>query len=216
MIAQVEGQAQENGINKLCLLQNEVTVPSNRPEIVQVDLGKNVVRGKQGTDPDGSGTLLTLRDSLEKFSKIIQRKRQDNLIVWVGKKLEHRHPDELTDDMRINSDNMSVHRGLKNQPPVIILNNLEISIKQSNQPSEHNACTVVKISPVVVLDNLVDNVQRSHHNVCTNNVSLGNDNSVHNFGSQGCQISFCPLSNSTLWTASMHDSVKITNKICQK
>jgi hypothetical protein len=31
MIAQVEGQAQANDIDKLCLLQNEVTAPSNRP-----------------------------------------------------------------------------------------------------------------------------------------------------------------------------------------
>jgi hypothetical protein len=73
--------------------------------------------------------LLTLRGSLEKFSEIIQKRRQDYLIAWAGRKLKHRHPNELTDDLRINSDNMSFHRGLKNQPALIILNNLEISIK---------------------------------------------------------------------------------------
>jgi hypothetical protein len=85
--------------------------------------------GRQGTDHDGSVTLLTLRDSLEKFSEIIQRMRQDYLIVWAGRKLKHRHSNDLTNDLRISSDNMSFHRGLKNHPTVIILNNLEISIK---------------------------------------------------------------------------------------
>jgi hypothetical protein len=41
------------------------------PYIVQDDLGKHAVRRRQGTDPDGSGTLLTLSYSLEKFSEII-------------------------------------------------------------------------------------------------------------------------------------------------
>jgi hypothetical protein len=82
------------------------------------------VWGKQGTNPDGSITLLTLRDCQEKFSKIIQRGRQDYLIVWAGRKLEHRHPDELTGDLRINSDDIPVDKGLKNHPTVIIPNNL--------------------------------------------------------------------------------------------
>jgi len=111
----------------LFLLQNKVTSPSNRLEIVLDDLGKHAMRGRQGTNPNGSGTILSLRDSIEKFSEIIQRKRQYYLIVSAGRNLEHRHPDELTDDLRINSDTMPAHRGLKNQPAVIILNNLEIS-----------------------------------------------------------------------------------------
>jgi hypothetical protein len=96
---------------------------------VQDDLGKHAERGRQGTDPDGSGTLLTLRDSMEKFSEIIHRRRQNYLIVWTGRNLEHRHPDELIDDLRINSDTMPFHRGLKNHPTVIILYNLVISIE---------------------------------------------------------------------------------------
>jgi len=83
---------------------------------VQDDLGKHAERGRQGTDPDGSGTLLTLRDSMEKFSEIIHRRRQNYLIVCTGRNLEH-------------SDNMYFHRGLKNHPTVIILYNLVISIE---------------------------------------------------------------------------------------
>jgi hypothetical protein len=103
-------------------------MPSNRPYIVQDNLGKHAVRSRQGTNPDGSGMLLTLRDSLE-LSEIIQRRRQDYLIMWADRKLEHRHPNGLTDDLRINSDNMPIYRGLKNQAAVIILYYLEISIK---------------------------------------------------------------------------------------
>jgi hypothetical protein len=85
--------------------------------------------GSKGTDLDGSGTLLSLRDNMEEFSEIIQRRRQYYLIVWTGRNLEYWHPDELIDDLKINSDNMLVHRGLKNHPTIIILNNLEVRIK---------------------------------------------------------------------------------------
>jgi len=71
------------------------------------------VQGRQGTDPDGNGMLLTLRENKEKFSEIIKRRRKKYLILWAGKNLEHRHPDELTDDLWIN-------RGLKNHPTVIV------------------------------------------------------------------------------------------------
>jgi len=51
---------------------------------------------------------------------------------------------------------MPIHSGLKYHPAIIILNNLEIGIKQSDQPGEHHTGTVVKISPVVGLDDIVD------------------------------------------------------------
>jgi hypothetical protein len=53
---------------------------------------------------------------------------------------------------------MPIHSELKNHHAVIILNNLEIGIKQSDQPSEYNTGVVVKISPVVGLDDIVDAV----------------------------------------------------------
>jgi hypothetical protein len=173
------------------------------------DLGMHVVQGRQGTDPDGSGTLLTLRDSMEKFSELIWRRRQYNLIVWAGRNLEHRHPDELTDDLRINSDNMPCKGGLKNHPVVIIMNYLEMSIKLSDQSGKYNVGAVVEIAPFIFLDNLMNTIQWSHHNVCSNNIPLCNDGPVHNFGSEGCQIFLCPLSDSALRTASKHDSAKI-------
>jgi hypothetical protein len=59
------------------------------------NLGKHAMWGSKGTDLDGSGTLLSLRDNMEEFSKIIQRRRQYYLIVWTGRNLEYWHPDEL-------------------------------------------------------------------------------------------------------------------------
>jgi hypothetical protein len=53
---------------------------------------------------------------------------------------------------------MPIHSGLKNHPTVIILKDLEIGIKQSDQPGEHNTSPVVKISLVVGLDDIVDAV----------------------------------------------------------
>jgi hypothetical protein len=45
------------------------------------------------------------------------------------RKLEYWHFDELTDDLGINSDNMSIHRRLKDCTMIISLNNLEVCIE---------------------------------------------------------------------------------------
>jgi len=129
MLAQAERQAKTDGIYKLGPLQDQITAPNNGSEVVLDNLGKHTMRGKQGTDPNGNGTILSLRDNMEKFSEIIQRMRRYYLIVRAARSLEHRHPNELTDDLRINSDNMPFYKGLKNHHAVIILNNLKISIK---------------------------------------------------------------------------------------
>jgi hypothetical protein len=49
-----------------------------------------------------------------------------------------------------------INSGLKNQPMVIILHDHKVSIKQSDQPGEHNTGTIVKISPVIGLDDIMD------------------------------------------------------------
>jgi len=71
--------------------------------------------------------------------------RQYYLIAWASRYLEHRHPNELNNDLRISSDNMPCKGGLKNYPAVIILNYLEMSIKLSNQFGKYNAGAIVKI-----------------------------------------------------------------------
>jgi hypothetical protein len=46
----------------------------------------------------------------------------------------------------------------------------------------------VKISLVVCLDNVVDTIQRCHHNIGANHIPLGNDCAVHNFGSEKINV----------------------------
>jgi hypothetical protein len=91
---------------------------------MQNDLGEIVVWCRQGSNPNRSGSLLTLRDSLKELSKIIQGGRQDDLITRASRQLEYRNPNDLTDDMRINHNDVTIHRGLKNQPTIIILHDL--------------------------------------------------------------------------------------------
>jgi hypothetical protein len=61
----------------------------------------------------------------------------------------------------------------------------------------------------------MDTIQRCDHNVKADHIPLGNDWTVHDFDSDSCPISFCPLANSALWTACRHDYAKETNKIFQ-
>jgi hypothetical protein len=153
---------------------------------------------------------------LEKLSEIIHRWRQYHFIVRACRQLENRDSYELTDDLGINSDNMPANSGLMHQPAVIVLHHLEVGIEKSNQPGVHNTGATVKISPMICLDSFKDTSQRRHHNVGTDHIPLSNNRSVHDLSSKSCSISLCHLGNSALWIACRHDSVKETNKICQK
>jgi hypothetical protein len=66
---------------------------------------------------------------MKEFSKIIQRMRDDHLVIRAARNLENRHSYELIDDLGINSDSMPIHSGLKHQSAVIILNHLEVGIE---------------------------------------------------------------------------------------
>jgi hypothetical protein len=165
MLAQAERQMKADCKNKLGPLQDQITEPNNGPEVVLNNLGKHAMWSNQVTNPNRSGTLFSLRDSMKEITEIIQRWGQDYLIIWTGRKLEYWHSDELTDDLGINNDNMFVHRRLKGCTMIINLKNLEVYIELSDKPGVHNTCTVAQIPPVVGLDSVVDTVQRSHHDV---------------------------------------------------
>jgi hypothetical protein len=89
MLAWAKRQTKTYGKDKLDPLQDQITAPNNGPEVVLNNLGKHAMWGSKGTDLDGSGTLLSLRDNMEEFSEIIQRRRQYYLIVWTGRNLEY-------------------------------------------------------------------------------------------------------------------------------
>jgi hypothetical protein len=153
---------------------------------------------------------------VEELLEIFHRRRQYHLIVRTCRHLENRNSNELTDDMGINSDKMPSHSGLKHHPSIIILDHLKVGIEKFDQPGIDNTCAAVKIPQMISLDSVKNAIQRCHHNVRVDHISLGNDWAVHDFDSDSCPISLCPLENSTLWTAYRHDSTKETNKICQE
>jgi hypothetical protein len=132
---------------------------------------------------------------MKEFSEIIQKRRNHHLVIRAARNLENRNSYELTDDLGINSDSMPSNNRLKHQPAFIILNHLEVGIEQPDQPGVHNTGTSVQISPMISLDSVMDTIQRSHHDVGRNNVSLSNYWSVHNFGSKGFPFSLCPLAD---------------------
>jgi hypothetical protein len=67
---------------------------------------------------------------MKEFSKIIERRRYDHLIISAARDLENKDSYELTDDLGINSDSMPSNSGLKHQPVVIILYHFKVGIEQ--------------------------------------------------------------------------------------
>jgi hypothetical protein len=76
------------------------------------DVHKHAVRGRQSTNPDGRSSLLALWDSMKELPKIIQGRSQHHFIEGTDRNLEHRHPNNLADDLRINHNNMPCNRRL--------------------------------------------------------------------------------------------------------
>jgi hypothetical protein len=128
VLAPAERQAEVNSIDKLDSFHNQITVPSNRPDVLLNDLGQHAVGGRQGTDSDGRRPLLALGNSLEEFPEIIQGRREHHLIVWAGRNLEYRDSDDVTDDLRINSDDVACNGGLKHQSTIIVLHHFQVGV----------------------------------------------------------------------------------------
>jgi hypothetical protein len=216
MLAQAERQAKVDCIDKLSPFQDQITAPSNRPDVLLNDLGQHVVGGRQSTNPDGSRALLVVRDGMEEFPEIIQGWRKHHLIVWVGRNLEHWDSDDVTDDLRINSDEMVGNRGLKHHSVIIVLHHFQVGVEQLDQYGIHHTSTAVEISPIVRLDNGKYVVQRGHHDISPKDVLLSNDSAVHNLGLNCSPIFHNPLTDPAGWTACRHDSAKDPTRILQK
>jgi hypothetical protein len=74
--------------------------------------------------------------------------------------------------MWINQYNMPLNSRLKDNPIVLILHNLQMSVEFSDQLGENDTGTVVEITAVICLDNLTDNVKRSYHDVTLDNFGM--------------------------------------------
>jgi hypothetical protein len=61
---------------------------------------------------------------MEELSEIVQGGRKHHLIIRTAGQLKDWYPDEVTDDLGINSDDMPVNSGLQYQPTIIVLHHL--------------------------------------------------------------------------------------------
>jgi hypothetical protein len=62
----------------------------------------------------------------------------------------------------------------------------------------------------------MDAIQRWHHDIRPDDISLSNDCEVHSLGLECSPIFHNPLADPALWTACIHDSAQETNKIYNK
>jgi hypothetical protein len=116
MLAKTERQAKMNSINKLGPLQYQITAPGNWSEIVLNNFGQHMMSRSKCTNPDVSLTPITLWNCMEELSEIVHRGRKHHLIVRTGRQIKDWYPDELTDDLGINSDDVSMNSGLSTIP----------------------------------------------------------------------------------------------------
>jgi hypothetical protein len=103
------------------------------------------VRGRQGPNPDGRRSLLALGNRLKEFPEIIQGRRKHHLIIWAGRNLEYRDSDDVIDDLRINSDDVTCHGGLKHQSTIIVLHHFQVGVEELYQSGVHHTDTAVEI-----------------------------------------------------------------------
>jgi hypothetical protein len=108
---------------------------------------------------------------------------------------------------------VSVNSGLQYRPTLIILSNLQVCIKELDQPGEDDAGIGIEVGPLIMLDSLMDTIQRRHHDIYTDHVPFSNDSPVHNLRLYFILLYFCPLTDPALGTDGKHDSAKRkTNK----
>jgi len=103
---------------------------------------------------------------------------------------------------------VSVNGGLQYRPTLIILSNLQVCIKESDQPGQDDAGTGIEVGPLIMLDSLMDTDQRRHHDIYMDHVPFSNDSPVHNLRLNFILLCFCPLTDPVLGTNGRHNSAK--------
>jgi hypothetical protein len=87
---------------------------------------------------------------------------------------------------------------LQRETALLILDDLHITIKIPDQSRLNDTRAVVKIIPVVLLDQLIDEVKWNNHNVGSDDVSLNNTLPVFHPGSGSLKTFLSPLADSAL------------------
>jgi hypothetical protein len=127
--------------------------------------------------------------------------------------MKHRYTKNPTDDLRINLENLPLNSGLKYNATIIILNHLQVPIEFSHQLGKHNASTVVDVSLVIGLNNIISDIQRCHSDICSNHIPLWDCLPILNSSPVNSYAFFCPLTDYSLRTASKHGFEKKTQKV---
>jgi len=175
------------------------------------------MRGREGNNLDMSmSSLMTLWMSIKVIPMRLYARRLHNLYERIGWNSKHKNPDDGTDNLRVNLNDVPLNSSLKNNPTIIFLNYLQVPIKITHQPGIHQTCTIVQIFPMICLDYFSNEIQRSPYNICSKFVPLWERLPVWHFRHGGSQSFLCPLSNSALGAASRHSSVKNTKKYMPK
>jgi hypothetical protein len=93
---------------------------------------------------------------------------------------------------------VSVNSGLQYRPTLIILSNLQVLIKELDQPGEDDAGTGIEVGPLIMLYSLIYTVQQRHHDIYTDHVPFSNNSPVHNLPLNFILLCFCPLMDPAL------------------
>jgi hypothetical protein len=117
-------------IDKLSLFQDQITAPGNGPDVLVNYLGQHVVGGRQGTNLNGYRALLAIGNGMEEFPELIQGRRKYQLIVWGARNLEHWDSDDVTDDLRINSNRIASYGGMKHHSVIIVLHHFQVCVEE--------------------------------------------------------------------------------------
>jgi hypothetical protein len=67
---------------------------------------------------------------MEELSEIVHRWRKHHFIVRTSRHIKDWYPDELTDDLGINSDDVSINSGLQYHPTLVILSHINVGIEE--------------------------------------------------------------------------------------
>jgi len=99
-------------------------------------------------------SLMTLWMGMKVIPELLQGRGLYVLYQGTGRYRQDWNINDGTDDLRIKLKHVALNGSLKNDPMVLILNHLQIPVKLPHQFGTYCGCTVVKISLVVVADDL--------------------------------------------------------------
>jgi hypothetical protein len=111
------------------------------------------VQGREYTNLDVSMcSLLTLRMSIKEIHKIVDAMRLQNICEWKPWNIKHWDPNNVADELRVNLKSVPSNCSLHDEASLILLSHYHVPTKLYHQTGINQVGTVIKISPVIVLN----------------------------------------------------------------